>query len=73
MHIIRSFRLTNSRKHQFHAQSVRLRGSICHRINHKHYVVAQVESAACSRFHPKAGRNAREKNLGYAFLAQVVI
>src|SRR5580692_10900992 len=44
-----------------------------HRIDDKYDVVTEIESATCCRFNTNARSDARQDNLGYAALTQVII
>jgi len=53
--------------------TVRVGIPVRHRIYDKRHVIAQIVGAARRRFHTGTGRDARQDNLGYAALAQVIV
>src|SRR5882724_4302217 len=71
--VIGCVRLAEPRKNLLHAMTVRVSVTVGHRIHDQHHVVAVVVCAARRRFHAATGRDARQEDLGYATLTQVIM
>ena len=72
-HVVGCVRLAEPGKNLLYAMTVRVSVTVGHRIYDQHDVVAVVVCAARRRFHAATGRDARQEDLGYASLTQVIM